>query len=84
MSTPLTITREVVTREEAGFILSITDSEFETWLSADAAKDYAAGICATPQMPHFPGRPVRFDLGLLREWRRRYFLKGGEGKGGAE
>ena len=70
MNDGLTITREVVTRAEAGFILGITENEFTTWLER--------GIGDIPQMPHIPGKPVRFYLADLRKWWLTYFQKGGE------
>jgi hypothetical protein len=74
----MTVERETVDRREAAFILGITDAEFEAWLSDSSAKEFAAGKSKIPQMPHIPGRPVRFHLPTLRTWFLTYFLKGGE------
>ncbi len=70
MTDGLSITREVVTRAEAGFILGITENEFTTWLES--------GTDNIPQMPHIPGKPVRFYLPALRQWWLTHFQKGGE------
>lgn len=70
MNDGLTITREVVTRDEAGFILGITETEFTTWLEAGTDK--------VPQMPNLGGKPTRFHLPTLRKWWLTYFQKGGE------
>jgi hypothetical protein len=72
----LTIPREVVDKREAGMILGIENSDFDTYLSEQHAKDFAAGRTKIPQMPHIPGRPVKFYLVRLREWHQRFFERG--------
>lgn len=74
----LTLIREVVSKAEASLILGIYESEFDTWLHESAAVNYAAGKTKIPQMPHIPGRPIRFPLAALREWWFKYFVHGGE------
>lgn len=70
--------REVIERQEAAYRFNIEDSIFVRYLSDDAAADYAAGRCKTPQMPHIPGKPYKFFVDDLRYWLRTYFQKGGE------
>lgn len=67
---------EVVDKKLASVILGIPASDFDTYLSEDAAKEFAAGRSKVPPMPHIPGRPVQFYLSQLREWHQRFFVKG--------
>jgi hypothetical protein len=71
---------EVITRDQAAIQFGITDAEFDAYLSEDAAKDFKAGKSTIPQMPHRPGRPVKFLTEDLREWLRTYLHKGGATK----
>ncbi len=59
-------------------MFGIPEREFTRWLSKDADRDYKSGACGIPQMPHYPGTPVTFPIKLLREWREKYFLVGGD------
>lgn len=76
--TALSITREIFTRDEVSWILNMADADFRLWLDPQVAADYKSGKSPIPQMPHIPGRPVKFHLPTLREWRLKYFLRGGE------
>lgn len=68
------LVREILSREEAAYMFNISESEFEMWLSP------YAGYSPIPQMPHIAGRPKKFPAELLREWRLKYFMKGGDGQ----
>ncbi len=67
---------EVVDRKTIATILDLERDFIAQWLDA--------GEGAIPQMPHIPGKPVKFHIASVREWLLAYFQKGGVPKTGTK
>ena len=75
----MTITREIVDREELKLVLGLARQFVEQWTSAEVAAAYRAGECSIPPMPVLVGlgREWKFHLSSVRAWLLENFQTGG-------
>jgi hypothetical protein len=59
----------VVDRRTIMAMLDLSPAFVERWL--------ARGAGDIPQMPHFPGKPVRFHIAEVEAWYLKHFQRGG-------
>lgn len=61
----------VVDRATIATMFALERSFIERWLAPQGKRD------AIPQMPHLPGKPVKFHVPSVERWLLKYFQNGG-------